>query len=999
MYNLRPRNRRGPPPDPQPATRRATQQPRTGRTTANRGSTQQPRTVENTATRGIYTPGTADQFPTKKCGRVNCKMCSILDTSSTFKSTVTHRVYSVCNLQKPNKKEPFPILTCSTCNTIYLLTCQSCFLQYVGQTIVSISKRTSEHKSDFKVKNTIIAQHFRSGPCKGAKFSMQVIEKWDGNGREPGGKMCEIEQSKRIKKETEWMLKLRTIYPYGLNEKITEKSNFDKLDSVEGICKGILFPPLPRLSDRPQLVARKLRFHDKNFDPKTVIDTIRNDFANDKRNVPYNTRVILFSLRKSHLKAIAVELIEILKNCDDDLYQTYVMALDVINTRIYVPPEPKKKRIPPKYQLKIPFTSKAMDFINLPKVLRNQDVLEAGQNIIEEDDIPMVVYNLSQPIRSTILNYNKFVSNLDLVKLQSDPESIPCRCANFDKKFCDPNHKHIVTGDLSIISNSLLRNLIGKGPNFREPVKVDFDVARSCILDGLSTLIETLSESKKKSKISFIPWQDKIMEIVDNKIHFTSLKFKPSEPVSVLKDPEAMKVLKKLQNNFVFVPIDKASNNVAIICKQYYALVILNELDINNLGSNSVDSTYELSIKSSDDIITEHVNFQTSLGLEVKEEFRNLSKHYWTPKMHKQVVAERFITASVFSSLKPLAKDVTKIFKCIFNFIRAYYRTVEFYTGLKYFWVIDNNADFCKALDRLSKKGKARSIATYDFSTLYTKIPHNKLIECLHFFIDKVFNKKDRRYLSVTGSGAHWVTGKYKGSGTVYDVENVKSALQFLIDNSYFYVGKQIFRQKIGIPMGLDPAPFLANLFLAFYEIHFIDGLRKTDYSRAKKFLNTYRFIDDLSPLNDHGEFERSIAEIYPPELACKKENDGQLDATFLDLEAAINPEEGQFSYHLFDKRDNFNFFIVRFPYACSNIPSKIFLSTIGAETLRICKASSCFDHFTRFCQPFFDRMVNQGAAVREIKSVLIKFFKRHESTIVKFSKTPEQIVVELNLL
>ena len=60
------------------------------------------------------------------------------------------------------------------------------------------------------------------------------------------------------------------------------------------------------------------------------------------------------------------------------------------------------------------------------------------------------------------------------------------------------------------------------------------------------------------------------------------------------------------------------------------------------------------------------------------------------------------------------------------------------------------------------------------------------MIECLHFFIDKVFNKKDRRYLSVTGSGAHWVTGKYKGSGTVYGVENVKGVLQFLIDNLIF---------------------------------------------------------------------------------------------------------------------------------------------------------------------------------------------------------------------
>ena len=71
--------------------------------------------------------------------------------------------------------------------------------------------------------------------------------------------------------------------------------------------------------------------------------------------------------------------------------------------------------------------------------------------------------------------------------------------------------------------------------------------------------------------------------------------------------------------------------------------------------------------------------------------------------------------------------------------------------------------------------------------------------------------------------------------------------------------------------------------------------------------------------------------------MPCKKENNGQLDATFLDLEAAIIPEEGRISYHLLDKRDDFNFLIVRFPYACSNIPSKIFLSTIGAETLRIC--------------------------------------------------------------
>ena len=40
--------------------------------------------------------------------------------------------------------------------------------------------------------------------------------------------------------------------------------------------------------------------------------------------------------------------------------------------------------------------------------------------------------------------------------------------------------------------------------------------------------------------------------------------------------------------------------------------------------------------------------------------------------------------------------------------------------------------------------------------------------------------------------------------------------------------------------------------------------------------------------------------------------------------------------------------------------------------------------------------MINQGANVPEIKSVFVKFFKRHETTFSKFNKTSEQIIVEL---
>ena len=940
-------------------------------------------------------PDHSNHVVIEKCGHPSCDLCDIFHTSTTFQSTITCRTYPVENFQSPSVDGHISKITCRSCNVIYLITCQSCFLQYVGETITQINRRTSKHSSVIRNMkcDTILVQHFNSGSCKDAKFTMQVIELWDGDGRLANGKMCPDEAAKRRKRETEWMLKLRTIYPYGLNHKVTEKSNIKKLEDVDKIAKGILFPPLPRLVKRPTLAPRNMRVSNTNFDPDAFVDDMKSKFLSNKNIVFYNTRVSLFSLKKSHLKALADKLIDILPTCDDDLHQLYAMALDVINSRIYTPPKSKEKRKPAKYQIKLPFSSKAMDFINLSKILHNNKIMDLGQNLISEEDIPMVVYKLQQPIRSSILNYNKFVSTLNLDNFDRNPESIPCHCSDFDDKFCDPHHKHIVTGDLNIIINVSLRNLIAKGPNFREPQKIDFDDARNSVLDRLDSFIDTISKVKKTPQASFLPWKEAVVENIDKNIEIAKRNFKPSDPESVLANSEAKKALAMLRKKFVLVPIDKASNNIALICKHYYAYNIHKEVDFANIAS-ALNSTYHLSNVSKESIIQQHVDFQKKLGLEVKEDFRRLATHYWTPKMHKRIIGERFITASVMSSLKPLAKDVTKIFKCIFNFVRSYYAMAQYHSGLNYFWVIDNTTDFCKVLDRISAKHRARCISTFDFSTLYTKIPHDKLIDCLHFFIDLVFNSKDRKYLSVTSSGAHWVASK-KSSGTLYDIDGVKNSLKFLIDNSYFYVGDHVFRQKIGIPMGLDPASHLANLFLAYYEIHWIKKLKKEDYARARKYNNNCRFIDDLAALNDDGEFERSRSQIYPEELQSAKENEGTMDATFLDLE--VHVEDRKFDYHLYDKRDSFNFYIVRFPYECSNIPSKIFLSTIGAETLRICKASSTFSHFVRCCSPFYKRMVKQGAIIPAIKAIFRKFFGRHESVFSKFGLTCNQIVEKLH--
>ena len=194
-------------------------------------------------------------------------------------------------------------------------------------------------------------------------------------------------------------------------------------------------------------------------------------------------------------------------------------------------------------------------------------------------------------------------------------------------------------------------------------------------------------------------------------------------------------------------------------------------------------------------------------------------------------------------------------------------------------------------LKNVNRGGQATSISTYDFSTLYTKIPHRDLIAKLNSIIDFVFEGGGRNIIRVSKSGrAYWGARSTKYS--CFSKHTLKLAVQYLIENCHFTVGNCVLRQCIGIPMGIDPAPFWANLYLYSYENDFVTNTIAQDRSRAKKFHATKRFIDDLCGINDGGEFGRSYRDIYPNELDLKLEHAGNR-ATFLNLDITI--EDGKF--------------------------------------------------------------------------------------------------------
>ena len=138
-------------------------------------------------------------------------------------------------------------------------------------------------------------------------------------------------------------------------------------------------------------------------------------------------------------------------------------------------------------------------------------------------------------------------------------------------------------------------------------------------------------------------------------------------------------------------------------------------------------------------------------------------------------------------------------------------------TGVNCFWIIDNATEVLKKLKKVNRTKGARHFGSFDFSTLYTNIPHN-LLDSISQLISEAYRIRGAKYLIVQGNGtAYWSNTMSTRDHSITKDQLVKQ-IKFLVENIYIQVGDKIFRQTIGIPMGTDCAPLLANLFLFYYE-------------------------------------------------------------------------------------------------------------------------------------------------------------------------------------
>ena len=180
---------------------------------------------------------------------------------------------------------------------------------------------------------------------------------------------------------------------------------------------------------------------------------------------------------------------------------------------------------------------------------------------------------------------------------------------------------------------------------------------------------------------SLAEWKQKVLEQVDKEILKLKGKTKKQHTNPVLKQPSVVDYRNSFHGKFVLTPIDKAASNVAVICKRYYAEVLLKEIGILGDGSK----TYEKIAKAKEEIINDDEEYSTRLGYTLSNKEKDLPTMYWIPKMHKNPIKHRFIVASKSCSTKPISKAVSSTFKLIHRQTENFHRHSKFDANYKIF--------------------------------------------------------------------------------------------------------------------------------------------------------------------------------------------------------------------------------------------------------------------------------------------------------------------------
>ena len=97
----------------------------------------------------------------------------------------------------------------------------------------------------------------------------------------------------------------------------------------------------------------------------------------------------------------------------------------------------------------------------------------------------------------------------------------------------------------------------------------------------------------------------------------------------------------------------------------------------------------------------------------------------------------------------------------------------------------------------------------------------------------------------------------------------------------------------------------------------------------------------------------------------------------------------------LYDKRDDFDFHIVNFPFLSSHIPSSPSYGVYISQLIRYARCCSYYDDFGYRHKLLFDRLLSQGYEVKRLRNSFKKFYGRYPDLIGKYQWSVKDMVAD----
>ena len=283
-------------------------------------------------------------------------------------------------------------------------------------------------------------------------------------------------------------------------------------------------------------------------------------------------------------------------------------------------------------------------------------------------------------------------------------------------------------------------------------------------------------------------------------------------------------------------------------------------------------------------------------------------------------------------------------------------------------------------------------MSTYGFSTLYTTLPHNLIGGGLVGLVEGAFQREGSPCLACNDRNAFFTSEKPR-EYHAWSCRSVCDALTFLLDGDFVQFGAGLCGRVVGVPVGANCAPLVADLFLFCYKRDFMMSLSDDKQADVIDAFDTASgYLDDILDIDDV-YFDNMVSQIYPSGLRLNGVNASDAEAAFLDFHLSISSDV--VSTKIYGRRGDFDFEIVGFPFLDGDVPRSTSYGVFISQLIRFARASGCVADFNTRSELLTQKLLKQGYRYHILRKTFSKLYRRYYGLVSGFQVGLESLLCQ----